>query len=82
MTTQEFAHKFVALSIHDKFSNLSRIQQEFNRNQDKLNPQVKNTQQELIRWMRNTCFEDENFMQALTDGEDSRNHTGQKCRTQ
>jgi hypothetical protein len=65
MTTQEFTQKFVALAIHDKFNNLARIQQEFNKNKNKLNPEMQKTQEEIIKWMRNICFEDENFDSIL-----------------
>lgn len=65
MTTQEFAQKFTALNIHEKFNNFTRIQQEFNKNKDKLNPEIKNAQNELIKWMRNTIFEDDNFVTMI-----------------
>lgn len=65
MTTQEFTQKFLTLAIRDKFNNLVRIQHEFNKNKDKLNHEMQKTQEEIIKWMRNICFEDENFDSIL-----------------
>lgn len=61
MTTEEFMKGFLRLEIHSKFQNLARIQKQFENNKDKLAPEIRQTQQELIRWMRNVCFEDQSF---------------------
>lgn len=65
MTTEEFMNGFRALEINAKFQNLSRIQKQFESTKEKLDPQIRQTQQELIKWMRNTCFEDQNFTEVL-----------------